>query len=118
VKNYHDWLAEGFADGGIWGRHQQQLSAIIRHCQDHGVVLRAALLPFIRTSGDKFHVADFHASLRRFFEANQLPVVDLYGTIAALPPDQLVVNRNDSHPNERAHELFGKAIWEAFYASP
>jgi len=118
VRRYHDWLAEGFADAGTWGRHQQQLGAVIQHCQEKGVTLRVALLPFLRVSGDKLHVADLQATLRRFFEANRVPVVDLYPTIAELPPDDLVVNRNDPHPNERAHELFAGAIGQAFYAAP
>lgn len=116
VKNYHDWLAEGFGDEETWRRHQQQLSAIIRHCQETGVTLRVALLPFIRTSGDKLHVADLHATLRKFFEANQTAVVDLYPAIAGLPAMDLVVNRIDAHPNERAHALFAEAIWRGFYA--
>ena len=94
------------------------MGAVIQHCQEKGVTLRVALLPFLRVSGDKLHVADLQATLRRFFEANRVPVVDLYPTIAELPPDDLVVNRNDPHPNERAHELFAGAIGQAFYAAP
>jgi lysophospholipase L1-like esterase len=118
VRNYHDWLAEGYGDEGIWRRHQEQLNAIIGHCRENGVTLHVALLPFIRTSGDKFHIADLHALMRRFFEVNQTPVVDLYPAIAGLPAEDLVVNRVDAHPNERAHKLFAEAIWRAFYAQP
>ena len=118
VRNYHDWLADGFGDEGIWRRHQQQLGAIIRHCQEKGVTLRVVLLPFIRTSGDKLHIAELHATLQRFFEANQTPVADLYPAVAGLRGEDLVVNRNDAHPNAHAHELFAKAVWRAFYAAP
>jgi len=118
VKNYHDWLAEGFGDEATWRWHQQQLNAVIKHCQDNGVTIRVALLPFIRTSGDKLHIAELHSTLRAFFEANQTPVVDLYPAIVGIPTDNLVVNRVDAHPNERAHELFAQAIWQAFYAQP
>ena len=118
VKNYHDWLAEGFADEDIGRRHQQQLITIINHCREKDVTLHVVLLPFIRTSGNKLQVAALHALLRKFFEANQTPVVDLYPPIAGLPADELVVNRADAHPNERAHALFAQVIWQAFYAAP
>ncbi len=115
VKNYHDWLADGFSDDGIWRRHQLELSAIIRLCQERGVTLRVVLLPLIRTSGEKLKIDELHAVLRTYFEANQTPVVDLYPVVAGIPADDLVVNRMDAHPNERAQSLFADAIWRAFY---
>ncbi len=118
VRNYYDWLAEGFSDEDIWRRHRQLLGAIIQACQEHGVKLRVALLPFIRTSGDKLHIADLHAMLRGFFEANQIPVADLYPVIAGFAAEDLVVNHVDAHPNERAHKLFAEGIWQFHYAQP
>ncbi|MFQ5495320.1 MAG: SGNH/GDSL hydrolase family protein [Phycisphaerae bacterium] len=118
VVAYHDWLAEGFADPETWRRHQQQLWAIITYCRDKGVTLRVALLPFLRTRGDKFNAAGLHATLRNFFETNDVPVVDLLPVIRAEPPEALMVNGQDAHPNARAHRLFANAIWQAFYESP
>lgn len=118
VRNYHDWLAEGFNDKDIWRRHRQQHGAIIQACQEHGVTLRVALLPFIRTSGDKLHIGDIHAMLQRWFEENKTPVADLYSVIADIAAVDLVVNQLDAHPNEHAHKLFAEAIWRAFYAAP
>jgi lysophospholipase L1-like esterase len=116
VRGYHDWLAEGYGDESIWRAQQQQFGAIIRGCADHGVTLRVALLPFIRTSGEKLHQAALHATLRRFFEANHVPVVDLLPVLEEHPRDDLVVNANDAHPNEAAHALFATALWNAFFA--
>ncbi len=118
VKNFHDWLAEGFGDDETWRRHQQQLIAVIRICQEKGVTLRVVLLPFMRTSGDKLHLDELFATLRKFFEANDTPVVDLAEGIAGLRSEDLVVNSMDAHPNERANEFFANAIWRAFYARP
>ena len=117
VRGYHDWLAEGHADTDIRLQHQQQLDAIARHCKDQGVRYRVVLLPYIRTSGEKFQPAPLHDKLRRFFEANRVPVVDLLPVISQIPTSELVVNTNDAHPNEKAHALFAEAIWDSFYAS-
>ncbi len=116
VRGYHEWLAEGFADDTIWRRHQRQLGAIMQHCREHGVTFRAALLPFLRTSGRKYQPKRLHDTLRRFLEANDVPVVDLLPAIAGADPSDLMVSTHDAHPNEQAHALFAQAIWHAFYA--
>ncbi len=116
VARYHDWLATGFSMELFRGEHLQQLEQIITTCRAHHVELRVALLPFLRTQGQRFQTTEVHAILLRFFEAHRVPVVDLYPAIEGAPADQLVVNRQDAHPNERAHGLFADAIWKAFYA--
>ncbi|MCH7597233.1 MAG: SGNH/GDSL hydrolase family protein [Planctomycetes bacterium] len=116
VRNYHDWLADGYADKGTWRNQQTLLGEIIRLCRNKQVTLRVVLLPFIRTSGEKFVTTQLHTTLRRFFETNGVPVVDLAPTISDVPAKKLVVNGYDAHPNEQAHELFADAIWRAFYA--
>lgn len=116
VRHYHDWLAEGFADEEIWREHQRLLGTIIQNCQDHGATLRVVLLPFIRTSGEKFNTRALHSNLAKFFQANHVPVIDLAPILADHSPDGLIVNRLDAHPNALAHQLFAEAIWQAFYA--
>ncbi|MEK6677364.1 MAG: SGNH/GDSL hydrolase family protein [Planctomycetota bacterium] len=116
VGNYFDWLADGYADSGVWSRHEDQLGGIIAYCRERQVSLRVVLLPFLKTRGDKFQIDPLHKHLRSFFESNQVPVVDLREAIAGNSVDELVVNRRDAHPNEKAHALFGEMIWKAFYA--
>ena len=116
VCGYHDWLAEGYGDAGIWKQQQQQLGAIIGYCKDRGVTLRVVLLPYIRTGGEKFHMSGIHATLGKFFEVNETQVLGLLPALAGHDPDELVVNSQDAHPNELAHQLFAEAIWERFYA--
>ena len=117
VRGYQDWLARGFADEDVWCEHQCQLRDIIGYCRGQGVTLRVILLPFIRTSGDSFKREEIHGRVRRFFEAEGVPVLDLWPTIADRDPADLVVNRRDPHPNKLAHRLFAESIWQAFYAS-
>ena len=116
VFRYHDWLADGFADSAIWQAHRRQLTELIEVCRERGVTIRVALLPFIRTSGEKFQAAKLQAMLSDFFSEHGVPVVDLLPAIANEAPGRLVVNGHDAHPNQRAHELFADAIWAAFYA--
>ena len=116
VRGYHDWLAEGYANEQIWRRQERQLGDIMRYCRDEGVTFRAVLLPFIRTGGTKFDGPGLHDHMRRFFESNQVEVLDLLEVINGVDAATLMVNRHDAHPNEVAHQLFADAIWRSFYS--
>lgn len=117
VRDYHDWLADGFADPSTLRRHQQQLLEMIGYAREHDVTFRVVLLPFILHGGKRYQPKKVHGLMKDFFEQQGVQVVDLLATIADRDPAELVVNRGDAHPNERANELFAEAIHRAFYGS-
>jgi hypothetical protein len=118
VRDYFDWLADGYADPRIWHEQEERFARIIAYCRENGVMFRVALLPFIRTNGDRYDPELIHAALRKFFEVNGIPVVDLLPCIREYRPEELEVNSHDHHPNELANRLFAGAIWNAFYGRP
>jgi len=117
VRGFDDWLAEGYADETIWRAHQKQLFAIKRVCDQHDVRLRVALLPFIKTGGEKLHLDKLFALLERLLDVNGFEYADLLPSITGVPSGDLVVNASDAHPNEEANRRFAEALWQAFYAS-
>lgn len=117
VRGYHDWLAAGFDETSIWSRHTQQLRDIAAECKRNDVTLRVALLPFLRTSGERFNASAIHARLLDFFSSESIPVNDLLASLEGQDMRTLVVNPGDAHPNETCHELFAQAMWRAFYAA-
>jgi lysophospholipase L1-like esterase len=116
VRNYHDWLADGYADREIWKTQQEHLGWIIQTCREHDVTLRAALLPFLRTGGTRYNAKAIHATLRDFFEANGAACIDLLPALQGQPIDSLILHPGDPHPNVAAHRLFAERIRSAFYA--
>lgn len=115
VRHYHDWLAEGYSDPIIWKKQCDLFDRMVELCRERGVILRVALLPFLRTQGTKFDQVKIHSQIREYFEGQKVPVVDLLPEIQGQSAQQLVVNSMDPHPNEEAHAIFAKAIMRAFW---
>lgn len=117
VQNYCDLIWDGYRDPAVWGRQQEQLDELVSLCHERGVTLRIALLPFLRTRGERFDAPELHRQLTEFFRSRDLEIVNLLPVIAGYSPAELIVNTVDPHPNEFAHRLFADAIWDAFFAS-
>jgi lysophospholipase L1-like esterase len=115
VRHYHDWLAGGFADPAVVREELANIDRIVAICTERGVTLRVVLLPFIKTSGSVWSSPRIHAQIRAWFEERGVPVVDLLPVIEGLPPERLVVNAADAHPNVEAHRLFAERIWTGLF---
>lgn len=117
VRGYCDWIWDGYSDPDVWRQHTRVLHEFVTMCHDDGVTFRVALVPLLRTNGQRFDGAHLHGRLRGFFEQNNVPVVDLLPVIENRDASKLVVNAHDAHPNEEANQLFADAIWHAFYVN-
>lgn len=116
VKNYHDWLAEGYADQELSRKQQARLGTMIGACKEQDVAFRAVLLPFLVTGGQKFDTPSMQAHLKKIFDAHEIESVDVWPALSGERPGRLIVNSLDAHPNERAHALIADSIWQALYA--
>lgn len=116
VRAYHAWLAAGYADPALRRAQEKRLEDLIRLCRERGVVLRVALLPFLRIGPKGIDQARCFDELAAFLRSREVPVVNLLSEVARFDAADLVVSGIDSHPNKRAHEIFADAIWKAFYA--
>jgi len=118
VRNYCDWLWDGYMNPEVWRKQAATLEELITLCRDRRVTLRVALFPFIKSWGERFDPPRVQSLLKEFFESRGVATVDLLPAIDGHDADSLVVNSYDPHPNERANALFADAIWKAFYADP
>jgi hypothetical protein len=116
VNSYWDWLAAGYIDPAIWARQEGQFDKILELCRTHNVRLRVVLLPFLKTSGQRYDALAVQNKVQAYFEGRGIEVVDLLPTIAHKDAKALVVNSHDPHPNEVANRLFADAIWEGLFA--
>ena len=115
VRNYCDWIWDGYRDPDVWAKQTAQLDAIVETCADRDVTLRVALFPFLRVWGERYDGPALHKQLADFFRYRNVDVVDLLPTTAGFASSELTVNAVDAHPNEMAHQRFADEIWKAFF---
>ncbi len=108
VRKYFDEVEAAY-QGPLWEKEKLGLTAFINLTRMRGGRLLVVTFPYMDT-GLRFKPA--HERLDQFWKQRGIPHLDLLSTFSNLPPSKLVVNSDDSHPNEYAHALAARAIDE------
>ena len=114
VSNYNDYMRERFGDpdGEDWRRAEAALRRFIARCREADVRVGIVLFPSLV---DQYALNYLHRRVLDVCEDERLECVDLAPVFAGEPSAQnLWVNRLDSHPGSRAHEIGAQAILERF----
>ena len=66
--------------------------------------------PFLNSLGPQYRFQAAHDRLDQYWKAQGVPHLDLLSVYANSRPADVMVNRFDAHPNERAHAMAAAAI--------
>ncbi len=107
--DYYGYL-KGAYTSEPWPRFTTELDQLRETCKYRGTRLAIVAFPFLHDLGteDSFSVA--HEQLGKYCQTHDTPFLDLRPALAPHVSEGLVVNRFDSHPNPRAHELAAAAL--------
>ena len=117
---YYGYL-KGAYTSEPWPRFTTELNQLRHLCDYHGTRLAVVAFPFLHDLGDEDSFAVAHQQLEQYCTMHSVPFLDLRPALAPHVNEGLVVNRFDSHPNPRAHELAAEALapWiESVLVSP
>jgi lysophospholipase L1-like esterase len=109
VAGYYPELVAAYA-GPPFEQQAQRLREIVDLVRAHGARPWAVTFPFVQTLGPGDPFAPAYERLDALWRALGVAHLDLRPALAAAQPTDLVVNRDDPHPNERAHALAASAI--------
>ena len=109
LLRYFEFLRDAYA-GEPWRRQQRRLALLEEVVEAGGGELMAVIFPFVHELGGEYSHADAHAVLGAFWYERGIPWLDLLPAFRAHAGEELVVNRWDAHPNERAHAIAAEAI--------
>ncbi|HEX5222523.1 MAG TPA: SGNH/GDSL hydrolase family protein [Verrucomicrobiae bacterium] len=109
VKNYYAFVRQGYA-GHKWQIQRQRLTALKQLVESNGGKFAVVTFPFLQSLGTNYEYDAVHDELNRFWKELGVPNLDLRATFAGVPPERLIVNAYDPHPNELANSLAATAI--------
>ena len=110
ISNYYGFVKKAYDDSALWRRQVGRLKSLTEFCEHNGIRLMVVTFPFLNALGEDYSYADVHGKLGNCWKALGVPHLDLLSVYAGHKPRELVVNRYDAHPNERAHAMAAEAI--------
>jgi hypothetical protein len=110
VRGFMPGLARLYEDDVTWDAQKKQLRALRAAVESRGGKLAVVTFPFVGLLGESYPFREGHRRLGEFWAAEGVPHLDLKAIFDAHAPGDLVVNRFDGHPNERAHAMAADAM--------
>jgi hypothetical protein len=109
ARDWYGDMAAGYA-GPPGQRVLREIERLHGVCQSRNVDLRVVIFPFLHNLGPDYPFARAHERITDHCRKAKIPVLDLRPVLEPHAAEGLMVNRFDSHPNERAHKLAAEAI--------
>ena len=106
---YLPWLKGTFNDPDIWWLHQQELLTIVEGAASEKVKLIVVVFPALSNVKESKEIT---LKVLTLFEERGVPVLDVAKLVEDVPPEQLVVNPLDAHPNEWVHQQVADKLYE------
>lgn len=105
---YYAGLYEGDAPG--WRAAAGRIDALAEYCRRNDIKLLIVNIPELRDLKN-YRFTRVQNLLREAAKRNQVPYLDLLGSVRGIDETKLWVSRPDPHPNGYANELFAKAMF-------
>lgn len=100
-----DFYARFYQDPLLWQKHTDMLQQFITYASDHQAQLIVLNWPLLRGRDDLVR------SVTDFFQAQNIPVVDMRTVLQGFTDDQIVVSIYDAHPNVFAHKRAAENLY-------
>ena len=115
VKSFFDWELEAYTDPRIWSVQCERFRTIAETCRRASIRLDVVIFPFFTGWGAGYRFGPAHEALAKAWKDAGIDVIDLSDAYRGIPGEDLMVNRYDAHPNERAHEIAARVILDRVF---
>lgn len=100
-----DFYRQFYDDSAVWHKHTEMLQQFITYAVDHQAQLIVINWPLLRGRND------LARPVTDFFQAQNIPVVDMRAVLQEFMDDQIVVSVYDAHPNVFAHQQAAENLY-------
>lgn len=106
-NNYTDFLKAAFADEATRKDHLQQMDNLVQFCRSHDMKVAALLFPMMSdVEGSDFAIEP----VMKHFHATGIPSLDISPLVKGKTPKELMVSKNDAHPNEWVNQVVADTL--------
>ncbi len=110
MQGRFDDQKEAYDDPRIWAQQCARFREIAEFCRASSIRVDVAVFPFFSQWGERYPYDSCHEKVGAAWRELGVNAVDLRDCYRGIPASDLVVNRFDAHPNERAHEIAARVI--------
>jgi lysophospholipase L1-like esterase len=106
-QGYYEYLRNAFANPKALTIHTRRLSELITEAQTRGMKVAVVLFPQLYdVPGSNFAIQPIETWLK----TQAIPSLNLIPIFAPYAPEDIIVNNNDAHPNQKAHALVADTL--------
>jgi len=100
-----DFYARFYQDPLLWQKHTDMLQNFITYADSHHAQLIVIIWPLLRERDQ------LSQPVAGFFQAQNIPVIDMTAVLQEFTDDQIVVSIYDAHPNVLAHKRAAENLY-------
>ena len=109
IQNYGAFVSAAYKDQ-TWLKQVELIKSLVGMIRSKGWELRVVTFPFLHQFNQHYQFYDAHEKLGDLWTTLQVPNLDLLPVFIHHKAENLVVNKFDAHPNERANQIAANAI--------
>ncbi|MFH1459210.1 MAG: SGNH/GDSL hydrolase family protein [Candidatus Omnitrophota bacterium] len=109
---YWDYLKHLFNNPQIWELHKQELLKFIIYAQEINAEILFIVWPYL---GNIPESLEFTSKVVDFLEKQNVKVLDLGKYYLNYDPENLIVNKLDTHPNEKVHAQVAELLYKELF---
>ncbi len=111
---YWQWSYRTYDNSTIWAIHEQEINDLINYVDGMGARLIVVIFPNLQDPVGSIAYVDRVA--QAIAATGHDEILTLYGDVAALGSENVIVSRRDAHPNAMFHRHVAQRIYETFFA--
>ena len=109
VSNYFQFVRDNY-HGPVWRTQRARLVSLQQAIEKFDGRLVVVTFPFMHELGESYSYRNVHDQLGKLWDELGVAHLDLLQAFEPYRAADMVVNRYDAHPNERAHAIAADAI--------
>lgn len=106
-KKDWDYLTWSYSNPDIWKVHEAELAQIVAYARAHEIALTVLLFPSLTNVKGS---APITSKVAEFFQAHDVPILNLEPLLEGRDPGGMIVNSLDAHANEALNKEIGELL--------